>query len=36
MKPFHALADLITLFERFSVRESYLRPNGFFFIGKKS
>ena len=32
----HALADFITLFERFSVREGLLRPNSFFFVGRKS
>jgi 2-polyprenyl-3-methyl-5-hydroxy-6-metoxy-1,4-benzoquinol methylase len=32
----HALADFITLFERFSVREGFLRPNSFFFVGRNS
>ncbi|MCI0541035.1 MAG: class I SAM-dependent methyltransferase [Verrucomicrobiales bacterium] len=31
----HALADFITIFERFSVREGFLRPNSFFFVGRK-
>lgn len=31
----HALADFITLFEGFSVSEGFLRPNSFFFIGRK-
>src|SRR5262249_11124487 len=30
----HALADFITLFDRFSVREGFLRPNSFFFVGE--
>jgi hypothetical protein len=32
----HALADFITLFERFSVREGFLRPNSFFLVGRNS
>jgi 2-polyprenyl-3-methyl-5-hydroxy-6-metoxy-1,4-benzoquinol methylase len=32
----HALADFITLFERFSVGEGFLRPNSFFFCGRNS
>jgi len=31
----HALA-VITLFERFSLREGFLRPNSFFFVGRNS
>src|SRR5262245_25896164 len=32
----HALADFITLFDRFSVREGFLRPNSFFFVVRNS
>ncbi len=32
----HAIADFITTFERYSVREGFLRPNHFFFIGRKT
>ena len=31
----HRLARLITAFEKYSVAEGFLRPNSFFFIGRK-
>ena len=34
-KTIHALADFITLFERYSVEQGFLRPNSFFFAGRK-
>jgi SAM-dependent methyltransferase len=32
----HSLADFISVFERFSVREGFLKSNSFFFVGRKS
>ncbi len=34
-KKTHQLADFIAFYEKLAVRKGYLRPNGFFFIGRK-
>jgi len=34
-KKTHQLADFIAFYEKLAVRKGYLRPNGFFFVGRK-